>query len=300
MGAIGTVYGSFLFEKYKDDFAVIATGSRYRKIKDNGVVLNGHTFWPRVMNPEVESEKVELLLICVKNDQLFEALKEVAQCVDEHTMVLPLLNGIVARDFILTRYPFVHVFYGLCIKIDAINQCGAVVNTENGLIQFGDKSNLVESEKVKITKDLLASAGLNVIVYDDMERMVWKKWMMNVGCNQVTALTGARYGQITSNPQSKQLLRRAMMEVLELATAASIDLRMDDLEEILRLFDHFSPEGKTSMLQDIENKRKTEVDYFAGTVMEMGQKWNLPTPVNETLYCLIKAKEQTYDLTKDV
>jgi 2-dehydropantoate 2-reductase len=57
---------------------------------------------------------------------------------------------------------------------------------------------------------------------------------------------------------------------------------------------HFSPNSKTSMLQDVEAKRKTEVDYFSGTVMEMGKKLNIPTPVNHVLYCIIKSFEQLY------
>lgn len=48
------------------------------------------------------------------------------------------------------------------------------------------------------------------------------------------------------------------------------------------------------MLQDVEAKRKTEVDYFAGTVVEMGKRLNIPTPVNYVLFCIIKSLEELY------
>jgi 2-dehydropantoate 2-reductase len=57
-----------------------------------------------------------------------------------------------------------------------------------------------------------------------------------------------------------------------------------------------SPEGKTSMLQDIESRRKTEVEMFAGTVTEMGRTFGIPTPVNQTLLRMIRILENTYSL----
>jgi 2-dehydropantoate 2-reductase len=57
---------------------------------------------------------------------------------------------------------------------------------------------------------------------------------------------------------------------------------------------HFTPEGKTSMLQDVEACRKTEIDYFAGTVLEYGKQLEVPTPVNYVLYLALKAQEQIY------
>jgi 2-dehydropantoate 2-reductase len=85
-----------------------------------------------------------------------------------------------------------------------------------------------------------------------------------------------------------------MNEVLTIAKALNIDLRKEDIEEFVALMDHFSPFGKTSMLQDVEAKRKTEVDYFGGTVVELGKKLNIPTPVNHVLYCIIKSLEELY------
>jgi len=85
-----------------------------------------------------------------------------------------------------------------------------------------------------------------------------------------------------------------MMEVLTIAKASGIDLREEDVEEFVELMSHFSPNSKTSMLQDIEAKRRTEVDFFSGTVIEIGKKLNISTPVNHVLYCIIKSMEELY------
>ncbi|MBS1564875.1 MAG: 2-dehydropantoate 2-reductase, partial [Bacteroidetes bacterium] len=69
-------------------------------------------------------------------------------------------------------------------------------------------------------------------------------------------------------------------------------LEPSDVDTFLKILDTLHPEGKTSMLQDIEAGRKSEVDLFAGTVIQLGQKYNVATPVNEMLYRLILALEE--------
>ena len=58
--------------------------------------------------------------------------------------------------------------------------------------------------------------------------------------------------------------------------------------------DKSDPYGQTSMLQDIEARRKTEVEYFSGTVIRLGKQYNVPTPWNDRLYMLIKTMENLY------
>lgn len=118
--------------------------------------------------------------------------------------------------------------------------------------------------------------------------------MLNIGCNQISAATGAAYGKLTEIETNRILLHEAMMEVVALAEASCINLSEKDALEFEDSMRTFSPLSKTSMLQDVEAKRRTEVDYFAGTVVELGKKLNVPTPVNHVLYCIIKSIEQLF------
>ena len=87
-------------------------------------------------------------------------------------------------------------------------------------------------------------------------------------------------------------MESAMREVVSIAGAAGVALSEKDMEEWNAVLRSLSPDGKTSMLQDVEAKRKTEVEMFSGKVMELGKKYDIPTPVNETLYRLIKVIEE--------
>jgi len=86
-------------------------------------------------------------------------------------------------------------------------------------------------------------------------------------------------------------MQSLMQEVIALAQKINIDLSPKDLETWDSVLCTLSPMGKTSMLQDIEAGRKTEVEIFGGKVVEMGKKYQVPTPVNETILRIIKVIE---------
>jgi 2-dehydropantoate 2-reductase len=294
LGAIGTVYGKLLHEKYGSSFAVIAGGRRGEKLKAEGATVNNETYYPQVIAPEETGFQADLILVCVKNYQLESAIEDMKNVVSSKTMILPLLNGVTARDRILAAFPNNKVFYGLSIYIDAVRTPDGVVNTSNGLIQFGNAENTVPVPEVLEVKKILTDADIEVQVLPDMIRAMWKKWMLNVGVNQVSAITGSNYGKMAAIESNQILFFEAMMEVVALARVAKVNLTEEDALEFKELMSKFSPNGKTSMLQDVEAKRSTEVDSFAGTVVELGKKLNVPTPVNHVLYHIIKAIEQTY------
>ena len=293
MGAIGTVYGKLLHDRFGDNFKVIAGKSRKERLQEYGFTLNGETFYPQIVSAGDE-ENFDLIIFCVKNYQLEEALEDVKTFVGDNTILITFLNGVTARDRISKAFPRNKALYGLSMKIDAIRTEEGIVNTVNGEIHFGEADNTVISPEVKAVQECFNEAGIENIVFPDMIRMIWKKFMLNVGVNQVTAVTRAPYGKVTHVKTNLVLFREAMKEVLAIAKAQNIDLREEDVEEFVTLMSNFSPMGKTSMLQDIEAKRKTEVDYFAGTVIEMGNKLNIPTPVNFVLYNIIKSLEEMY------
>jgi 2-dehydropantoate 2-reductase len=84
----------------------------------------------------------------------------------------------------------------------------------------------------------------------------------------------------------------AAREVVLLSQKTGIDLKEENIEEFLAIIDKLDPDGKTSMLQDMEAGRKTEVDIFAGTVMALGRQLGVETPVNDLFFRIIRAMER--------
>ncbi len=293
-GAIGVVYARKLIKSLGDDFAVIAGGNRAEKVR-KGINLNGELVKPRVIEPEEKNWKADLVIFTVKNYHLQQALKDVANIVYDKTIMLTVLNGVTAHDEIKAVYKDNTVLYGIGMGIVAIRDDSGIKSESEGIIQFGKANNTVVSDEVKAVKDVFDNAGIASEVCDDMLRTIWNKWMINVSTNQISAITGCPYDAFMSVPELNKAMREVMTEVITLARKKGINLTEDDAAAYEKILPTFDPKGKTSMLQDVEAKRQTEVDYFAGTVIKFGKEAGVPTPWNDRMYLLIKGIEKIYE-----
>jgi 2-dehydropantoate 2-reductase len=85
-----------------------------------------------------------------------------------------------------------------------------------------------------------------------------------------------------------------MQEVVDLAIASHVNLTQQDIRDWYPVLNTLSPQGKTSMLQDIEARRKTEVEVFGGNVVKLGASLHISTPVNQTVVRIIQVLEENY------
>ena len=292
-GAIGGVYSYSLHKLLGDNFAFIANAKRKERLEKEGLYLNGEHFSPKVVSSD-EDIKFDLIIVSVKNYQLQSAIEDMRNLVGENTIILTLLNGISAREVLKEEFKDNHVLYGLAIKIDAVKVGNKITQNSKAIIQFGDKYNKTMSEEVLAVKNLLNDAKINNQVFEDMIKTVWTKWMLNIGLNQVSAISGATYGVIKNTPELLSLVNKEMTEVMEVSKACNINLGDENWASVQDVIDSLDGDGKTSLLQDVENKRKTEVEYFSGILIKIAKEHNVEVPVNEVLYNFIKAKERNY------
>ncbi len=292
-GAVGGMICSLLHKEYADDFYVIGNDVRSKRVSQ-GLTVNGEKLYPPVLNTEKEKQALDLVILCVKNYDLESSLKDLEAAIDDHTIILPLLNGVTATDVIRKAFPNNRVFYGIVMRTDAARVDYDVTFKTCGEIQLGYARNDECAEEVEAVRDYLLKAGLKAVVYPDMLRMLWRKWMINIGANQVSVLTGAKFKYFGMFEEIVVLLRASMKEIVDIAKVNNIHLTEQDLEDVVQILINYPPEKKTSMLQDMEARRRTEIDSFAGTVMNYGIKSNVPTPINTMLYYGIKAREKVY------
>lgn len=292
-GAIGGVYAYSLHKLLGDNFAFIANGKRKERLEQEGLYLNGEHFNPKVVSSDGDTT-FDLIIVSVKNYQLQSAIEDMRSLVGKNTIILTLLNGISARDVLQEEFKDNQVLYGLAIKIEAVKVGNKITQNSKAIIQFGDKYNKTMSEEVFAVKNLLNDAKINNQVFEDMIKTVWTKWMLNIGLNQVSAISGATYRVINKTPELLTLVNKAMTEVMEVSKACNINLGDENWASVQDVIDALDGDGKTSLLQDVENKRKTEVEYFSGTLIKIAKEHNVEVPVNEVLYNFIKAKERNY------
>lgn len=277
-GALGAVYGSLFFEMDPDCVCFVAGGERYDKLKKDGITVNGKRYMIEVVKPE-EATPADLTIVAVKHHQLDQAIADMSRAVGPGTVILSVMNGIDSEERIGAAFGMKKILYGLSLGIDAVREGGAVSYKNLGRILFGDRENKDMAERVRRISALFQRAGIAHEIPSDMVRSLWFKYMINVGVNQVSAVLGASYGALRNSAKARELMDAAMREVIAVAVAKKVNLSEEDIGEWYKVLSTLSSEGKTSMLQDVEAGRKTEVEMLAGAVIDLGQRHGIPTPV---------------------
>lgn len=296
LGAMGCSYLGKISETVPmENIQVIAEGARAERYRRDGIGLNGRRLHFPVVEPH-EARPADLLIFTVKFNQLEDAVQAARGAVGPDTIVISLLNGITSEEVIASVYGKEHVLYSIGFGIDATRVGDDTTVTVYGRIPFGMARNEPGKydERVVVLKEFFDRVGLASEVPEDMLLSLWHKFMMNVGVNQTSAVLECQYGVLQREGEARSIVESAMQEAVALSAYEGVALTQSNVDCGLEVLNTLSPTGKCSMLQDIEARRETEVDIFGGTVVELGKKHNVPTPVNDMLYRIIKAKEEMF------
>jgi 2-dehydropantoate 2-reductase len=293
-GAMGAAYASMFYDMDPHCVSFVAKGDRYEKLARDGLIVNGRRYSIPVIKPEGPDLPSDFIVVAVKNHHLSEAIRDMKSVVGNDTIILSVMNGIDSEEQIGSVYGMGKVLYAIVVGIDAVRQGNMVTFSKQGKLFFGEAENRVPSERVKSVQSLFQRAGITYETPHDMIRALWWKFMINVGINQVSAILRAPYRVFHHSQEAKELTEAAMKELITLAKTANIELTDKDIQDFYPHLFAMSPDGKTSMVQDVEAKRKTEVEMFAGKVIDLGRKHGVPTPVNDTLFRLLRAMESLW------
>ena len=290
-GALGAVYASLLYDMDRDCVSFIATGDRRERLRGEGVVVNGRHYRIPVIPPGDASPPADLMMVAVKHHHLDAAIGEMKSRIGPKTIILSVMNGIDSEERIGAACGMEKVLYALNMGIDALREGNRVTFTTLGKIFFGEAQNPVITKRVARVQALFDRAGIVSETPPDMIRTLWWKFLVNVGINQASAVLRAPYGVFQTSSEARNLMESAMREVIAIAGKAGVDLSERDITEFYKVLSTLGPKGKTSMLQDVEAGRKTEVDMLAGRILSLGKRYGVPTPVNQRLYDSIRAME---------
>ena len=295
-GAIGSMVAWQIFRHDAAAVSILAGGERLERYRKDGFVINGERFDFPLTEVDGRSE-ADLVIVACKAHHLDAVIADLSGHVGSNTLILSLLNGISSEETIARVFGGWRIPYAMIVGTDAGHRGNRTDFTKTGTIFLGDGEAGKRSERVDAIASFFAKAGIAHTVPFDMKNRLWFKFMMNVGLNQVTAILRRPYGVFktaTKVPEAAELLEGAMREVIAIAAAEGIALGDADIGEIYRTLDTLADGGKTSMHQDVEAGRKTEVELFSGTMLELGRKHGIPVPVNATLWRMLRAIEKSY------
>lgn len=294
MGALGMLYGSLITQRLgADSVRFIMDDARYERScglqhRVNGVLTDFAACRASDARP------CDLVIVAVKSTGLAAALDTMATSVGPDTTIISVLNGISSEEIIAQRYGEERIVHTVAIAMDAMHFGGDLTYTNPGRLCLGAATEAARPHLNRLTA-FFDRTNVAYAVEDNILRRMWSKFMVNVGINQTTMVYDVGYGgalQIASQPNVT--LIGAMREVILLANAEGIDLNEGDLAEYLAILSTFPDDATPSMGQDRRNRRPSEVEMFAGTVIRLAKKHGLPVPANEFLYRRVHEIEAEY------
>ena len=294
-GAIGLSTAESIYKSDPGCISILAKGERLERYRKNGLKVNGEKLDFRFSS----GEKADLIIVACKFHHLDQIIGDIRPSVGRDTIILSLLNGITSEEIIGRELGRERLPLAMVLGTDGLHKDEETTYTRKGVIHFGDAEGK-NGEREESIAEFFTRTGVIFMLENNMKRKLWYKYMMNVGFNQTTAIFRLPYATIQTKgksceiPEARLLIEKAMREVIAVANAEGIDLNDSDIENTFAITNLLSPTGYTSMCQDVLAGRKTEVEMFSLTLMELAKKHNISVPVNETLYLSIKTIESRY------
>ena len=292
LGALGIMYGHQMAKHMPhENLRIIADKDRIDRYEREHILCNGETCDFHYIMPEEGCAPADLLIFAVKFNSLSDAVIAVKNHVGPETVIISLLNGISSEAVIGQTYGSQKVLDCVAQGMDSVKEGNKLTYSNMGILCIGEKD---VTPKTASAAEFFKRTEIPYIIDNDMKKRMWGKFMLNVGVNQTVAVYESNYGEIQKDGPARDLMTAAMREVLVLSEKEGVNLTENDLNYWLGVLKPLNPLLKPSMRQDLEAKRCSEVELFSGTVISLGKKHGIPTPVNKELYERIKAIESKF------
>lgn len=295
MGALGILYAKRVSENLPyEKLRIIADEKRIKRYRLDGLYCNGVRCDFNFVDMNEKGEPADIVIFAVKFRDLQDVVKAVSNQIGKQTIIISLLNGIISEEIIGKTYGMKNVVYCVAQGMDAVKTGNMLTYEHIGELCIGTYPNGDATEQVKAVADFFERMHIPYSVKTDMAKHLWGKFMLNVGVNQTVAVYEGNYGTVQAQGEARGTMTAAMQEVLSLSEFAQIDLTEKDITYWLQILDTLNPLGIPSMRQDTLAKRPTEVGLFSGTIIELGRRYGVATPVNQMLYDKIAEIEKNY------
>lgn len=283
-GGVGGLFGARLAAAGAD-VAFIARGAHLKAIQQNGLQIISAMRGDLLIKPAsaVDStyglEPFDFIFITVKLWDTESAIETIRPIVGKDTAIISFQNGIARDDMLKSAFGAEHVIGGISYVGATILSPGVI--EQKGTFQklvFGEYSG-IKSSRVKALADLCQKAAIEAIVPDDISVALWEKFVVLVAMSALTAATRQSIGPVRQNPQTRELLHDVLREVYSVGIASGVNLPGDVVHRQIKYLDTVAPDVTASMEYDLRQGNKLELPWLAGSVVEMGTKLNVPTPV---------------------
>ena len=297
-GAMGSLFGGHLAQ-VADVCLYDVNAQHMQAIHDNGLRMTQGdretVVHPRATTDPKKIGSVDVVIFFTKFTFMESAVADALYCIGPSTLVLTLQNGIGSADVIRRAVPEAQVAYGLTAYTSDMKGPGHIeLTTEQSVNTYFWPCTGVVSPMAKALEETMNRAGFHTEITESVNRMIWRKLMINCSENTLCALLRVTVGQLVGTPASYEVLRAIVYEISDVARAKGIDISR---EEGLRYVDEVSgavPGHLPSMALDVKNGRKTEIACLNEAVAAEGARLGIPTPTVTMAAHMIRTLEAHY------
>jgi 2-dehydropantoate 2-reductase len=297
-GAMGSVFGAMLVEGGQDVVLVDVARPLVAAINAHGLRIEDAAGEVRQVAVPATTEPAEvgpcdLVILFVKCYHTEAAARAVAPLLGPETPVLSLQNGWGNAPRIAAVVGEERVMAGVTYHSATVLGSGRVKHTGRGQTFVGELNGAMSDRLARVAAAFRAS-GIEMTPTDAVIREIWSKLSLNVCTLPTSALLRFTGGDLIGHEGTLSLMRNLLRETVAVAGAQGIALDEAERWEAITGLLRRAPASRASMLQDVENRRRTEIDVVSGAVVAAGERLGIPTPYNQAMLWLVKALEETF------
>lgn len=239
--------------------------------------------------------EADLVIVLVKSFATKQAVEQLKQTnvIGKNTLVMSLQNGLGNEETIASVIGSENIISGKTYVGGRLIQAGYISAGVQGKWTYIGELNGEITDRIQTVCNVFNDAGLLCEVSDNIKGLIWDKLLINVAAGALCGITRLPYGPLYEEDYIKDVAVAAIQEGIQVAKAAGVVLKSEDPQyPWVAASEGLPGTFKTSILQSLELKRPTEIDFINGSIVEWGKKYGIATPVNQTLVACVKGIEK--------
>jgi 2-dehydropantoate 2-reductase len=294
-GAVGGYYGAKL-ARAGHDVTFVARGAHLAAIRERGLEIRSPALGSFTVQARAEEDTgrvgaVDVVIVAVKAYDNPTALPLVSPMLGPSTAILPLQNGVESVGDLAARFGEAPVLGATTYIATALAAPGVIehTGTHRRIIMgevFGELPRV--SDRVSAIHDALAGADIQVEAAGDGRVPIWEKFIFLVSLAGFTGASRLPIGPVWSDPFIRSRFLDGCREIERLARAEGVPVAADIVERISGYVGGIPGTMRSSLLIDLSQGKRIEVEQLHGAVVRRAERLNLPVPITSTLYAVLK------------
>ncbi|UCE75389.1 MAG: 2-dehydropantoate 2-reductase [Methanomassiliicoccales archaeon] len=295
-GAMGSLFGALLTLSGEEVWLVDTRKEQIDAIRSVGLTVE-ETGKPQIIGVNATTDvasigKADLILIFVKTYHTENAVTDAIMLQKEDTVFLTLQNGLGNDEVISKKVDRNKVMMGVTGQGSTLLGPGHIRHAGRGKTYIGELNQKV-TDRVTHIAQIFCNAGIETEITSSIYNYIWDKLMANVAINAITALTGWKTGQLLEYPETIRLMEGLVSEAVEVAGKKGVRIEGNTMDKVKTIIEA-TRGNRSSMGQDFDNRRKTEIDAINGAIVREADRLGIPVPSNRVITDLVKAIEKSF------